>query len=273
MGDINFTIAKDVNLNKVVNLDIDKDVDVNVDNPDQLATAEADAEAFGEQALAETDAYTYVTDSEAFSYAESTAALDLEIEEPIFDDPLGDTFGFGSPQIDIENVSGVVSGEELKLTMNFFTPISAPSTGLSDSVVGFWDLDLDQDPLTGIASNQSFFAPPDQQGGPLGVEVVIDLFSEEFNPGFVDLFDTNGFFIGTAPITYGTNSLEISIPLSELGDDGNLNYGTVIGTFNEPTDAAPNGVFGTVGESLSSLQNIDAPISDGALVWASIPAE
>ena len=76
-GDIAFNIAKDVNLNKAVNLNITKTVDVNVNNPDQLATAEADAEAFGIYALAETDAYTYVTDSEAFSYSESTAALDL----------------------------------------------------------------------------------------------------------------------------------------------------------------------------------------------------
>ncbi|MBE9043181.1 hypothetical protein IQ255_01945 [Pleurocapsales cyanobacterium LEGE 10410] len=76
-GDIAFNIAKDVNLNKVVTLDIDKVVDVNVNNPDQLATAEADAEAFGIYALAETDAYTYVTEQEAFSYSESTAALDL----------------------------------------------------------------------------------------------------------------------------------------------------------------------------------------------------
>ena len=38
MGDINFTIDKNVDLNKIVNLDIDKDVDVNVNNDDILAT-------------------------------------------------------------------------------------------------------------------------------------------------------------------------------------------------------------------------------------------
>jgi len=64
MGDINFNIAKDVNLNKQVQLDIQKNVDVNVNNPDQLATAEADAEAFGPNALAEVDAYTLVTEPE-----------------------------------------------------------------------------------------------------------------------------------------------------------------------------------------------------------------
>ncbi|MGK7948300.1 MAG: hypothetical protein AB4368_05710 [Xenococcaceae cyanobacterium] len=62
MGDINFNIAKDVNLNKVVNLDIDKNVDVNVNVDALLATAEADAEAFGEFGLAEVDAYTYVNE-------------------------------------------------------------------------------------------------------------------------------------------------------------------------------------------------------------------
>ena len=78
-GDITFNIAKDVNLNKVVNLNINKDVNVNVNIDDLLATAEADAEAFGQFALAEVDAYTYVNDEndEAFAYAESTSAVDL----------------------------------------------------------------------------------------------------------------------------------------------------------------------------------------------------
>ena len=60
MGDIAFNIEKLVDLNKLVTLDIDKNVDVTVDNPDILATAEADAEAIGPNALAEVDAYTYV---------------------------------------------------------------------------------------------------------------------------------------------------------------------------------------------------------------------
>ncbi len=77
-GDIAFTIQKDVYLDKVVTLDIDKYVDVDVNIYDQLATSEADAEAFGKYALAEVDAYTYVTEYEAFAYAESSAALDLD---------------------------------------------------------------------------------------------------------------------------------------------------------------------------------------------------
>ena len=60
MGNLAFDISKIVDLNKVVTLDIDKNVDVTVDNSDILATAEADAEAFGPNALAEVDAFTYV---------------------------------------------------------------------------------------------------------------------------------------------------------------------------------------------------------------------
>ena len=67
MGNLAFNIEKFVDLNKVVTLDIDKTVDVNVNNPDQLATAEADAEAFGIYALAETDAYTYVNKGQGTS--------------------------------------------------------------------------------------------------------------------------------------------------------------------------------------------------------------
>ncbi|MEM8827915.1 MAG: hypothetical protein AAGE96_00990 [Cyanobacteria bacterium P01_G01_bin.19] len=77
-GNIDFSINANVNSNKVVNLDIFKTVEANVNNPDQLATALADAEAFGTYALAETETFTYVTENEAFSYAESVSALDLD---------------------------------------------------------------------------------------------------------------------------------------------------------------------------------------------------
>ncbi len=62
MGNLAFDISKIVDLNKTVNLNIDKNVDVNVNIDDLLATAEADAEAFGTFALAEVDAYTFVNE-------------------------------------------------------------------------------------------------------------------------------------------------------------------------------------------------------------------
>ena len=81
-GNIEFNITKNVNLTKVVNLNINKNVIVDVNNKDLLATAEADAEAFGLHALAEVDAYTLVDRENelAFAYAESTAAIDLNLD-------------------------------------------------------------------------------------------------------------------------------------------------------------------------------------------------
>ena len=190
----------------------------------------------------------------------------------VFDDPEGDTFGFESPQIDIESVNAFVSGDNVNLSMSFFTPISAPSTGAPEGVVGYWDLDLDQDAATGVPSNQSGFAPPEQQGGSLGAEIFIDLFSEEFQPGLVSIIDTDTFnTIGTASITYDSNSLEIEIPLSLLGDDGSLNYSTVVGTFSEPTDAAPDTEFGILGElPTNPIENIAPLPLETERDWSSV---
>ena len=171
---------------------------------------------------------------------------------PVAMDPEGDTFGFEPVQLDIISAAASMSEDEdtLLLDMNFATPIAAPSANLPESVVGFWDLDLDQDLATGIPSKQSELAPADQQGGPLGVDAYIDLASESLQPGLVNIIDTgNSSVIGTASITYGTNSLQIAVPLSLLDDDGTLNYGTLIGTDQEWTDAAPNSAFGTLGEA------------------------
>ncbi|MDJ0661973.1 MAG: S8 family serine peptidase [Crocosphaera sp.] len=164
----------------------------------------------------------------------------------LFDDPPGDTFGYYDA-LDIKSLSGSVSGGYLTLTMEFFTPIAPPSSyDYYNAVVGYWDLDVDQNTATGVPSNQSYFAPPDQQGGPLGVDVYVDLFSEEYQPGLVNLVDTTTYStIATVPITYNIDSLQIEIPLSVLDDDGSINYGTVVGSFYEPTDAAPNPEFGT----------------------------
>jgi|GEM_PF-1024795 len=169
------------------------------------------------------------------------------VDQPIgFDDPQGDTFGNGTP-IDIKRTSGSITGNTLTLTMEFFNSILAPSTGDSTAVTGLWELDLDQDPNTGNFSRQSLFAPVGQQGGALGVEAYLDLASELSQPGRVNLVDaSNGSVIGTVPITYGPDVLQIEVPLSLLGDDGLLNYGTIVGDFFDSSDAAPNDRVGTV---------------------------
>ncbi len=67
-GNVDITKAVDFELNKFVTSN------VNVDNP--FATAQADAEAFGVFAFAETDAFATVNDEFASSYSEAIAAID-----------------------------------------------------------------------------------------------------------------------------------------------------------------------------------------------------
>ncbi len=107
MGDLAFNIEKFVDLNKVVTLDIDKTVDVNVNNPDQLATAEADAEAFGSNALAETDAYTYVNEGD---------------DDRFFSEGFIDAIGNSTELLQEGEVTGESGNIFPQIITQFFTP-------------------------------------------------------------------------------------------------------------------------------------------------------
>jgi hypothetical protein len=78
----------------------------------------------------------------------------------------------------------------------------------------------------------------------VGVDFFADLFSELFHPGLIDIVSTTTGPVGAVPILYGPTSLSFTVPLAMLGgDDGLLNFTTIIGTLSEPTDAT--NVFGT----------------------------
>lgn len=156
-------------------------------------------------------------------------------------DPVGDAFGTGAVQLDITSISAAYSSTTLKFTVNFSGPVFAPSIGDPRSVVGFIDIDADQNPLTGVESATAFFGPlpaPD-----IGVEYGLDLSTEADNPGFVDVLDAvSGDTLGTAPVSFGTMSFSVSVPLALLGNSsGLINYAAIFGTFDEPTDEVPNG--------------------------------
>jgi hypothetical protein len=160
-----------------------------------------------------------------------------------YPDPLGDTFGVGPVQHDITSIGSNLTATNLTLTVTFADPIFAPSAAESRSVVGFLDLDRDRDAATGVTDADTNFtmARGVAAKSGLGVESFFDLFSEINTPGLVDLVDAASLnVIGSAPITFDTNSFSISASLAVLGDDGFLNYGAIVGTFSEATDEARN---------------------------------
>lgn len=158
----------------------------------------------------------------------------LTIHADIVTDPLGDTFGAGSVQIDITSVTTNLLPGEIDFHVAFGGPIAPPSAFAPNSVVGYLDLDTDQNPATGVNAwaGQPTVIP--------GVEYIVDLFSEATSPGNADVLDTStGFPTGSAGITFGADYFDLTIPTSLIGNsNGLLNWGLIVGTYREPTDTA-----------------------------------
>lgn len=155
-------------------------------------------------------------------------------------DAVGDAFGTApmSPNLDISGMSAYLTGGNVSITMDFATPIAPADAALPESVIGFIEIDADQDPLSGVAPVFDFFCPQPTQ---LGVEYFIDLGTVA--GGQVEVIDTNSGPLGTVPITFTSSSLNVQLPLALIGNPPNMHMASVIGTFPEPTDCVPDGAL------------------------------
>jgi hypothetical protein len=169
-------------------------------------------------------------------------------------DPTGDTFGAGPTQHDIVQVTadavGPAGDEVLQIIVTFSgsTAVTAPSSDLSNGIAGYIDIDTAPG---GAASNLD---PPAGQGAPAGfqIEFFVDLFSEFLNappPGIVDVVKTSdNSLAATVPITFGTDSFTVDVPLSVIGigPEADIAIAVIVGTIAESTDQVPNPVPGEV---------------------------
>lgn len=158
------------------------------------------------------------------------------------DDPVGDTFGGGSPQHDLTQFSAFIdgSGTNLLLSLTFDGNITPADSGMADAMIGLLEMDLDQDNATGFSPISDIFCPVATN---LGVEFLVDLGSYTDASGQMLLVDLATGPVGNVDAAFTSNSVSITVPLALLGDDGFVNTATVIGTTPEPTDCAPNGGF------------------------------
>jgi hypothetical protein len=158
---------------------------------------------------------------------------------PIFD-PFGDaidTFDEGSPLLDIDMLDVRFDATDLHVTMTFYTPIAPASAELPESIVGVVELDTDQNSATGQSPFQHDFAPPFADLD-FGTEFICELFSEIAHPGYIDILNTSNFdLVATVPIHYTETSLQFSVPLHAIDDNGRLDFTSIIGTEFQPTDA------------------------------------
>ncbi|MCA9262199.1 MAG: hypothetical protein KDA60_00060 [Planctomycetales bacterium] len=156
---------------------------------------------------------------------------------PRFEDPRNDTFNPAGVSHDIAYIDSVRSHSSLFIEIGFYNEVDPPSAFTSQSVVGFIDLDVDQNPLTGALSNKTKFSP----AGPsaLGVEYWVDIFSNRFHAGMAELIAAHTQSVTElVPVTFGSTSLTVEVPLNLIGDDGAVNYGVIVGNSVTMTDEA-----------------------------------
>jgi hypothetical protein len=149
-----------------------------------------------------------------------------------------DTFGLGPPLLDLALFDLRFDQQNLYFTLSFFTEIAPASDELPESLVGLLEFDVDQNAGTGTMPLQNLFSPPFVSLN-TGNEFIVDFLSEQGNPGFVSLLDSNFSFLSWIPVTFDSMSVHGVVSLANLGnDDGRMDFTGIFGTFEQPTDAA-----------------------------------
>ncbi|MAT67927.1 MAG: hypothetical protein CMJ58_00205 [Planctomycetaceae bacterium] len=172
----------------------------------------------------------------------TSASANAFRDGPLFNDPSDDTFGTPNIAHDIANVDAAATGTDIVVSVDFYDEIAPPSAFSARSVVGFLDIDLDQNAGTGAVAKKSEFSPVADDA--LGSEFYIDLFSERFHPGQVEVIDTATIQpVGMAIVTYNASSMTIALPLDLIGGDLSFNYGLIVGDLLDMSDEAPNAGF------------------------------
>ena len=166
-----------------------------------------------------------------------------------FYDPQGDSFGIEEFQYDIVSIGMFIDETETYFIMHimFNNPVSAPSSGFDMyGLVGYLEIDADQNPNTGLEATLNMFAPLEEPLSAMGVDYSIRFFEYDRLFHTLPVYHTDIFELtGYANIEFGESSCTLQIPLSALPDpvtgednDGNIDFGFVLGTFPEPTDIA-----------------------------------
>ena len=189
----------------------------------------------------------------------------------VISDAVGDTFGTPFVSHDITSAETTVTDTDITFILSFLADIAPPSDFTSfNNVVGFIDIDTDQNASTGSISNQSLLSPNGPSG--LGIEYYVDLFSEAFTPGFVDVIDALTFLpVGSVPISFEPRAFSLTIPLAMLGgDNGNTNYGAIVGDFFDSSDEITNFGLAPAYSRRDSQQVVPEPSS--LLVWSLLVA-
>lgn len=158
------------------------------------------------------------------------------------DDPVADTLpnlsGNSRPAHDIRTTSTRYAPGWLIMTFRFGGTVVHASESAVNSLFGYLELDVDENPATGEIPLSNVFGANAQ----IGVDVAVLLFGPETST--VPVFTTFNVIdgeIGLVPVKFDGDSVTVYLPLEKLnGDDGMLEAVMAYGTLDRPTDVAPN---------------------------------
>ena len=168
--------------------------------------------------------------------------------ETIITDPLGDATGL--PDVVAVEAERTATDVTLRVVM-------APGTFIPGDIAGWLDFDLDQVPWTGYM--------PACFEQTLGAEAQLSFFDIPYTGNAVLWVDSTGFY-GEYPVVLDTpDSFLVTLPLADLGDDGNFDVAGVLGNQFDPTDCVPDSGNGTVGEPGSAQDPVGVEPTAGTL--------
>lgn len=127
----------------------------------------------------------------------------------------------------------------LILVMRFARPVGSVGGSSQTALQGYIELDTDENVSTGFEPTVNGYGGNAQQG----VDYGILLFSAVGSYVPILKASTTTFDSTThrVPLALEGDSVVVKIPLAKLGpDDGNLSLTALIGTYDRPTDLAPN---------------------------------
>jgi hypothetical protein len=178
---------------------------------------------------------------------------DTEVESQTVADPAGDTFGTGV-QWDLTALTVARDTGGVTVQLVFSSDVISPVTGISTAMVGFVDLDVDQDPRSGNVAIADEFRRDGSSTG-IGADYLLVLGSYAADSS-VEVVDSSAKPTGRVKPLFDGRRVTIRIPRLLLGnDDGFLNAAAIVGRTGSPSDIVPQSghlTLGGRGQAMSS---------------------